>query len=184
MPTKFDPLEFGEDISVPRGSGIEGILRTIKAVLQLPRVQYVHVEAGKITYLRHLKPGEEPKPVRVDLESLLPNQVIRRSVRLVEMEVSPELPASTAIAGLFKRVSIAGLYPIEFAVGPSTQLWKWHTATTGVDLSDTPDTLYGVPTVIDETLPDEALFLCAAFTDQASLVDCQYAYKLNIPGIL
>lgn len=186
MPSKFDGLtEYQDTVDVPLGTGVDGLLRTIKGILRLGLVQYVHLESpGRITYMRYLKPKEEPVPIKIDFTTLMPSQVIRRALKLTELEVAPTMAASTALGTLFKRVYIAGAYPIQFALHPKSHFWEWHERSTGVSLEDVQDSLYGVPVVFDEALPEEALFLCAAYSPEATMVDCQFAFKLNIPGAL
>lgn len=167
-----------EEVEVPRGSGLEGFIATFRKILELPRVQYVHVEKGKVSFCRSVRPEEPKKPLGVDFESLMPSHIIRGVELLEEAE---EVNAANAVCRLLRRVGVMHLHPIAFASGTKTHFWEWHSKSTGIDLKDRPDQLYGLPFLRDEHLPDEALFICAAYSKGAALIDSSHALKMIMP---
>lgn len=167
-------------LDVPPNTGIEGFMRTLRAILKRPRVQRVTIEVnGTITYTRYELPDEE-SPIGVDFSSLQPYHIIRNS-QVSEILPPPELPATTVLAMMLDRVAQDRLHPVAFATGSDTHVWEWLSYTTGY----TPNAraqLLGVPLLFDRQLPDSALILCAGFGRDAAFVDTQISYKVEMPA--
>ena len=65
-----------EEIDVPKGTGLEGFLATVRAVLKLPRVQDIRIDSrGKISYSFFLREGEEKQLLGVNFDDLMPYAV-------------------------------------------------------------------------------------------------------------
>jgi hypothetical protein len=167
-----------EEVEIPRGSGIEGFMTTLRKILELPRVQYVHIERGKIAYARSVRPEEPRAPLGIDFVSLMPATVIRGSELHEENE---EENAAKAVCVLLRRAGIMHQHPIAFASGTKTHFWEWHRRTTGIDLKDRSDQIYGLPFLLDEQLPNESLLLCTGFSKGAALVDTRLTFKMSMP---
>lgn len=157
-------------ISVPKSTGVEGFLKTLRSILTLPRVQSINIDAsGKVSYTRYVRDGEPDNAVGVDYTGLEPWSIIRNG-DLDELSYEPGLPAPSVIASMFNRVTSEGLVPVAFATGAGSHLWKWHEDTSGVRLVHKASA-YGLPILTDRQMPDYSLVLCAAFV-RGSLVDC------------
>lgn len=162
--------ERSSSISVPKNTGIEGFLRTLKGILTLPRVQSVNIDAtGKINYTRYVREGETDNPIGVDYTGLDPWSIIRNG-ELEELTRHTEAPAPYVIAVMFNRIAREGLVPVAFATGADSDFWRWHERTADIELSRT-SSAYGLPIFTDRQMPDHSLVLCAAFV-KGSLVDC------------
>ena len=173
--------EIKETTTVPQAAGITGFLRTVEAILRLPRVQEININAkGEVRYRYFLKTGEAPRTVDLDLETVMPAMVVRNS-RLEEL-VSPHANMAVAVCQLFGLMSRDHLYPVAFVVGPSTCLWDWYQASTQSP-SAQKDTLLGVPLLVEKTYEEQTLVLCASYTRSAALVDTQNSYKLVMPKV-
>jgi len=162
--------ERSSSISVPKNTGIEGFLRTLKGILSLPRVQAVNIDAtGKINYIRYVRDGETDNPIAIDYTGLDPWSIIRNG-ELEELTRHTEEPAPNVIAVMFNRIAREGLVPIAFATGADSDFWRWHERSAGVELSRTAS-VYGLPLYTDRQMPDHSLVLCAAFV-KGGMVDC------------
>ena len=95
-----DYEEIKETTVVPPATGVSGFLKTVEAILKLPRVQEISINAkGEVQYRYFLKAGEAARTIDLDLETLLPAQVIRNS-RLEELR-SPHPNAAVMLCQLF-----------------------------------------------------------------------------------
>ncbi len=165
-------------LDVPRGTGADGFCQAIKAILKLPRVQEVKIDArGKLSYTRFLLPDEEEKPILVDFDSLMPIAVIRNSEL---SELASHHNAAMAISAMFKAVSADQLHPVAFVGSTNSTLFAWHKETTGIELDK--DEVYGLPFFTDRMVEDYMLFIVAAYSRSASLVDARRAYKIVMPS--
>lgn len=157
-------------VAVPKNTGIDGFLKTLRTILALPRVQTISIDAkGKVSYMRYVREGETDVPLNVEYAGLEPWNIIRNG-QIEEIDLDPATPAPAVISVMFNRVAREGLVPIAFATGAGSHFWKWHERTSGVSLSKTT-TVYGLPLFTDRQMPDHALVMCAAFV-KGSLVDC------------
>ena len=158
-------------ISVPKNSGVDGFLRTLRTILELPRVQNISIGSdGVVRYMRYVREGEPDGPAQIDYSDLAPWNIIRNSNSLQEIEHELDTPAPTVIANLFNILGQEGLVPIAFATGAASTFWRWHERTAGIRLTQRASA-YGLPIYADSQMPDYSLVLCAAFV-RTGLVDC------------
>lgn len=170
-------------LEVPKNTGREGFLKALAEILRLPRVQSISINAkGQVKYTRYLLADDKPD-VEIDFVSLRPYTVIQNS-DVFEVTSNLVSNAGAAIASLFHSVAKAKLVPLAFASGHIRPLFRWHLASTRVDLSEYPDELYGLPLLVDESLPSDALFLLAGYDRTASITTTQKTYKVLIPTSL
>jgi hypothetical protein len=156
-------------VTVPKNTGVEGFMRTLRGILELRNVQSIAIDArGTVSYTRYVRQGETPVQLAVDYTSVEPWAIIRNG-ELEEVDTRG-LPAASVVALLFNRVASEGLVPIAFASGAGTFFWSWHEETSGIRLSRRGQ-VYGLPLYIDRQMPDHSLVLCAAHV-RGSLVDC------------
>lgn len=172
-----DYEEEHDQMEVPRAVGIAGYLKVIQGLLELPRVQEIVVKAGVVSWRRFRKPDEPHRELGVDLDTLLPSSVIR-SRSVIELQPVVESAAVT-VAQMFAQVHMDGFNPVSFVGGQASNFFSWHARTTGVMLAKTE--MYGLPFLLDNQIPDEALILCAAYGRRAALVDTVQSYKVTIP---
>jgi hypothetical protein len=172
--------EISESISVPKNTGIDGFLRSIKTILQLPRVQRIVIDSkGKVTYDRLVLNGES-KPVGVDFEDLEPWGVIRNGeVQEISMYSNN---AAIVITALLDHVSLEKMYPVAFVTGANTIFNKWYTQTTGFRLTS-DQFICGVPLLKDRNIPDTALIVCATAYIKGALIDTQKSFKIEMAYI-
>jgi hypothetical protein len=171
-------VEQNEAVEVPKGTGIEGFMRAIREVLQLPRVQEIHVDArGKVSYKYFLREGETPSELKVEFDSLMPYAIVRNGL---VVEVQPRAGADNAaviLGQMFARAAIDHVYPVAWVAGANTIFWRWFDESTG-QASLVHDELFGLPFVRDRMVEDPVLLLCTAYGRYASIVDTQRSYKL------
>jgi hypothetical protein len=162
-------------VDVPKNTGVEGFLRTIKEILNLENIQDVHIDAhGKVTYTRYSMGGLDV-PVGVDFEGMEPSAIMRYgSIH----EVTGGGPPHVLVAAMFDQVAVERLVPICWVVGGSSVFWAWYQSS-GVQLSSR-DRLYGLPIHFDRGVPDTALILAAAYSRGAATVDCHRFLKLEM----
>ncbi len=166
-------------ITIPKGSGTEGFVRSLRGILQLPRVQRIVIERGQVEFMRLAHAEEPDKPLNIDFETLRPAYIIKNT-DLVELDYIQEAPKALAL--LFRRASLDRLYPTVFVGGTRSYIWKWFQSS-GLELPVT-DELYGLPFVTDEEFTDDMLFMCAAPVRGSTIVDTQRAYKILMPEAL
>lgn len=166
-------------IDVPKNTGHEGFLHTLRQILKLPRVQSVEINArGKVTYQRFVA-EDEPKMVGVDFTGVEPWHIIRNAADGVEELVLGTYNAAVVLAGVLDRASTEKLYPTAFVMSPNTVFWLWYPHTTSFSLASR-DTICGLPIHFDRHIPDTTLILCASFARDGALVDTQKAYKVEM----
>jgi hypothetical protein len=166
-------------IEIPKAAGIKAYLTVLDEILSLPMVDTVTivVTPGFMRYHRYKKPEEPERLVGTDLSTLLPYAVIRNH-DLLEIQPSTNI-AAVVIAQMLAQAHLDGLNPIAFVCGNEPNLRKWHASTTGIVLPS--NEMYGLPLLCDNQLPQETLFLCAAYGRNAALVDTAKSYKITIP---
>lgn len=171
--------EVSDTVEVPRGTGIDGFIAALRAILKLPRVQYVNIDNnGRVRFARVVRKGEQATPFAIDLSHLQPAAIIRQ-LQLKELQEEPN--AAYAIAKMFQNISFQKVYPVAFVTNPKTTLWEWHSRTTGIDISHVDDVLYGVPLLFDENIPEYVLVLCASFSPSGSMSDSRVGVKITMP---
>lgn len=173
-----DYVEDKGEFEVPGATGVQGYLRVVQSILELPRVQEVVISIGKVSYRRFRRAGEPKRELEIELDSLLPSSIVRRSA-LIEIPLKSG-HAAEAVAELFARAHMDGLNPVAFVSGRASHFRQWHVNSTGIVLPN--DEAYGLPMLLDGQMPDEALVLCAAYGRRAALVDTVRGYKITIPN--
>lgn len=166
-------------IEVPKNTGIEGFMLTVRELLKLTRLQSINIDAkGKVTYKRYAEEDERQK-IGVDYEGVEPWHIARNAPDGVEelLLISPN--AAVTLTAVLDRSSSEKLYPTAFVASPNTILWKWYLYTTGFSLG-TQGHLCGLPVYADRHIPDSALILCSSFVKEGALVDTQKAYKIEM----
>jgi len=171
-------------IEVPKNTGIEGFISTIRQLLARPRLQSITIDSrGKITFKRFVLEGEEAGSPNnnygVDLASVQPFHVVRNA-HMLELHPPAGVPAPVVVGMLFDRVAQDKLRPLAFVVGAGTALWGWYQFTTGHRLEER-DFFFGLPVLYDRQVPDTALLLCAGYGRDAAFIDTQTSYKVEIP---
>jgi hypothetical protein len=157
-------------ITVPKNTGVDGFLRTLRGILGLPRVRNISIDAtGAVRYTRYVREDEPDSPIQVDYTGLEPWAIIRNQ-ELEELPLPPSTPAPSVIAFMFNRLTQDSLAPIAFATGARSEFWRWHERTSGVRLARA-GMAYGLPIYTDRQIPDDSLILCAAYI-KGSLIDC------------
>lgn len=165
-------------VEIPRGSGVEGVVKVIREIYKLRRVQHIHHGLGKIEYTVLVPEEDSFVPLNVDFDSVMPHTVIRNH-ELFELEV-PLDNAAMAFMHLFRRASLDRLVPIAFVGSSRSVVWEWHERTTGVALPVT-DELYGLPFLADPAYEDATLFMCTSSERDAALIDTHRTYKILMP---
>lgn len=172
--------EVTKSIDVPPNTGIDGFLLTLRQVLRKPRLQQITVNArGRVSYSRYVRDGEPEEMSGLTFDDLQPYHIIRNA-DLQEFMPPEDLPASTVIGMMFDQVVQDRLHPIAFASGAETALWSWYQYTTGHAVVGRRQ-LFGLPLFLDRQIPDSVLLLCAAFGRDATLIDTQTSYKVEMP---
>lgn len=170
------------NIDVPKNTGIEGFVLTIREILKRPRLQEIRIDArGKITYKRLVQDGED-QPLNVDLETVTPKGVMTRAL-LQELVLPPNLPAAVSISKMFDRFTIDQVQPLVFVSGTGTIFWEWYEATTRSALYARTHA-FGMPFVLDRDIPDTALLLFGTTLGSASLIDTTHILKLEMDSLM
>lgn len=167
------------EVTVPKNTGIDGFLQTLRGVLGLRNVQNIQIDAkGVVRYVRYVRKGEEDEgPIQVDYTGLEPWGIIRDR-ELEDLGYHHETPAPTAVALMFNRVAQENLVPCCFAMGAASVFWSWHERTAGVKLSR-QYTAYGLPIYTDRQIPDHSLILCASY-QRGSLLTCHRFFFMGM----
>lgn len=170
--------EVTEKLDIPKNTGIEGFMLTMRKIISLPKIQSIVINAnGRITFTRIVREGDEVRPLEVDLESVTPAGIVRNSdVVEIETDESP----SRAVARLLEKTAQEHLFPIALVSGPGSTFWDWH-AYEGLYLSAARDEAYGLPFLYDEYFPPSTLVLCAGYTRGSTMVDVKKCFKLMMP---
>ena len=165
-----------DKISVPANTGIDGFVHTVRKILQLPRVQSVHIDAkGVVSYSRYLQEGEPVEPLGVSFDNLLPSYIIQHS-EVLDLPAVPSTNAAILLGQLFDAVAMDHLQPIAFVGGADTHLWDWYKESTGLTVRRGPF-FFGLPLFLDRFYEDDLLLLCGAYSKDAGLADTKVAFK-------
>jgi hypothetical protein len=171
-------------IEVPKNTGIEGFMSTVRQLLTFSRLQSIFIDSrGKVTFKRFVLQGEDAGSTNnnygVDLESVRPSHVTRNA-DMIELTPPAGLPAPVVIGLLFDKSAQDKLRPLAFVVGAGSTLWQWYRFTTGHDLVDR-SSFFGLPVLADRMVPDTALLLCSGYGRDAAFIDTRMSYKVEIP---
>lgn len=171
-------LELKEaSVKVPKNTGIEGFMYTLRSILKLSRVQSVNMDdKGTVTYKRYVPEGEEPA-IGIDFADLQPWHLIRNA-EVEELHIHSRNAAAVLVSLLDTAVT-ESLYPIAFVVGANSVLWDWYLQTTGTALR-TRSVLCALPIYFDKAIPNTALTLCAAYEVDAALIDTKKTFKVEM----
>lgn len=173
--TKY--VETQHTIEVPKNTGMEGFLHTIRELLKLDKIKEITINSkGEVSYRRMVPEEITQDPIMIDYEGLQPSSIIRMG-SLAEMVNDGELP-HILVSNMFSQLDIERLSPVCWASGAATVLSKWY-AGSGVKLPAI-DNFYGLPLHLDRALPDSVLILCASSTDSPALVDCHRFLKVDM----
>ena len=169
-----------ETFEIPRNTGRAGFLYALEAILALPLVQGISIDArGKITFQRYVPAGGDELPMlALDFEKLMPYACVRNG------DVS-ELPTvlstpSHAIGRLFQVASRERLHPLAWVTGANTTLWEWLYAEEGLALENREE-LYGLPVLPDRYLEDYVLLLAAGYVRGGAISDVRKSFKIIMP---
>ena len=166
-----------ETIEVPKNTGIEGFLHTVRELLKLPRVQSIVINAkGVVEYARYVVEGETNGHA-IEFDSVEPYSILRNGS--VEELSASSLNAAVTITSLLDIAAKDGWHPVAFVTGAASVLWTWYMTTTGFEIFSR-DSLCGFPLYLDRHAPDTALILCVSRTKTASLVDAHRSYKVEM----
>ena len=158
-------------------AGVPGILRVVKSILGLSRVQEITINKDEVKYWRWALPDEPDQAVTIEFTDLMPYAIVRNSV-LTELNPCSD-NAAIVVGQMFAAVCQAGLNPIGFVCNPDSKFWAWHAKTTGVVMGNSE--LYGLPCYKDQGIPSETLILCAGYERRSLLTDTVSSYKITIP---
>ncbi len=172
--------EVTDTIEVPKNTGIEGFLHTLRILLLKPKVQEIRIDGrGRVTCRRYALENDSLQNSGVDFKDLLPSAIVRNT-SINEIAVSSGANAAVVLGSLLDIVSTAQLKPLAFISGADTSLWEWFRTTTGVNLQDRTS-LLGFPVHLDRAIPDAALILTAGYGRDASLMDARSSFKIEMP---
>ena len=178
--------EVTDQIEVPKNVGEEGFMRTLKALLRTPRIQQITINAaGTVSYSRLVREEDPSVPnVGVDFEDLVPAYVLRNA-DVMEVAIPEGSNAAVVLAYLFQLATSEQLSPFAFVTGMHTRFYRWFWESTGFrwDYGDRTSTVYGMPLLRDKDISDSALILCATFGREASLVDVQRGYEIEMESL-
>lgn len=175
-----DYKEVTDTIEVPKNTGIDGFMHTVRTLLYKPRVQEIRIDArGTITCRRYAKQNDNQRNAGVDFEGLQPGSIVRNTV-IEELPTYANVSAASVIGSLFDIVASEQLKPLAFMLGANSTLWAWYRHTSGVELR-AKDTLHGLPVYADRYIPDTALIIVAGYGRDAALIDARKSYKIEMP---
>jgi hypothetical protein len=170
--------EVTSTINVPKNTGVEGFISTIRKILSVPRIQTIAINAqGHIKYTHVAREGEEAGDLEVDFSSIRPSGIVRNG-ELVELEEDKN--PTRAVARLFERASQEHLFPVSWVSGPSSTFWLWHERE-GLTMSPSRDQAYGLPFLYDDHFPPSTLVLCTGYTRTSAMIDVKKSFKMLMP---
>lgn len=174
--------ELSEEVELPRSYGMTNLLGLLKEIFNLPRTTEVLVslKGGKLTvaYKRFVLPDEPERPLKVDLKSLSPYNVLRGNpIRAL----SHNERAPLALAQAFELVGRDGLWPIGFVIGQKSALFEWCKETGPLECDELSESFFGLPLFRDEELEPHILLLAASYHRGGALADTARCYQLSMP---
>lgn len=165
-------------IDVPKGTGVAGCIELVRGILSKSRVQEVIIKAGNISYSRFIREGEHEDPLQIDLSTLMPYHVIRNA-ELEELVCSADDAPVMVLGMLFSITSTERLNPIAFACSPVLGLNDWLKK--GENFLEVKNgELFGLPVLLDQNIPDDALILCTGYQRRGELIDTVKSFKVAI----
>ena len=169
-----------DSIDVPKNTGIEGFIQTIRQILRLPRVQTITVNArGKVSYDRYVAEGDPDQTIGVDFSGIEPAHIVRNALNgVVELVLQAENSA-VILMGMLDWARTEKFHPIAFVTGANTTFWSWYAESTRTSLA-ARDSICGLPVYFDRHIPDTALILCASLAKDGALIDTHKAYKIEM----
>jgi len=169
--------EQSEQLEVPKGTGVDGFLHALREILELPRLQEIHIDGrGKITYKYFLREGEAPQALGLEFDSLMPYAVVRNGY-IEEMLLTTSHPA-VVLGQMFAKAAADHVYPVAWVGGAKSAFWAWFEKTMGAGRQDE---LYGLPFLRDRMIEDDVLILATAFGRRAPFIETQRSYKILLP---
>lgn len=171
-------VEEEKSFDIPKAAGDAAYVETLKKLLRLTLVQSISITPGHVRYKRYRREDEPEATVAMDFDSIMPMATIR-SHDLVELRPTSKV-AAIVIAQMLIQASLDGMNPVAFASGGPQTVRAWHVDTTKLVLPE--NEIYGIPFLVDQDLPKEALFLCVAYSRYGALVDIVKTYKMTIPA--
>lgn len=171
-------------VRVPRNTGVEGFLDTIRQLLRRPRVQEIRVDVrGTVSFRRFAlaseEDGDNDNNYGIDLTSLHPYAIVRNA-QVKEFMPPADLSAAVVVGLMFEKSAQENLRPLSFVTGTDPVLWAWYRFTTGHELAES-DTFFGLPLLRDRQIPDTVLLLCSGYGRDAAFVDTRVSYKVEMP---
>lgn len=169
--------EITEKVEIPKNTGVEGFIATLRKILSLSRVQSIVINAaGRIQYSRVVREDEETHPLEVDLSTITPSGIVRNN-ELMELEEDRD-PAH-AVARMLAQMSTEHLFPVAWVSGPGSTFWLWHEkAKLNLPLRDEA---YGLPFLYDAYFPPTTLVLCTGYTRGCGMIDVKKSFKVLMP---
>jgi len=174
--------EIVEEVELPKSYGLTNLLGLLKEIFGLPRTTEVLINArgGKLTvsYKRFALPDEPERPLKTDLKSLSPYNVLRGNP-IRDLTHSDRAPL--ALAQALDAVGRDGFWPIAFVAGQETALFGWCRDTGPLECDEASESFLGFPLFRDEALEPHILLLAASYHRGGALVDTARCYKLSMP---
>lgn len=172
--------EVTDTIEVPRNTGIDGFIHTVRQLLLKPKVQEIRIDArGKITCRRFALMNDNSQNSGVEFDGLFPSAIVRNT-EINEIAVAEGANAAVVLSSLMDMVATTQLKALAFISGADTSLWEWFRASTGVNMQNRTS-LLGLPLHTDRAIPDTALILTAGYGRDASLMDARSSFKIEMP---
>lgn len=166
-----------DSIDVPKNTGVEGFLHTVRVILKMPRVQSIHIDAsGKVSYERYVQQDEPVELGDVGFEDLEPWHIIRN--RDVEELIPNGTDPATVVMGMFNMAQREGFIPTSFVTGANSIMKIWM-STGGRPIPDGKQ-IFGLPIYYDRNTPDTVLIMTVGYTKDAGLIDTQKSYKIEM----
>ena len=176
------------NITVPQGSGMDGLLETIKDVMQTVRVDKLVINSnGELTVDWHTVGDEVAEDMTVDESVKLPSIVLSSPSDILARceleEIASKKTAERTLLTMFSRLQGNGQHPVAFVAGDPSEgkLAKWlapfsaPTQEEGVYAH-----LLGVPILFEPKFPSDVLILCGAPMPNAELRDTVFAVKISM----
>jgi hypothetical protein len=166
--------ERADSITIPKNTGLSGLLQTIKALLtEIPRVKELKLtSAGVLSYTWFAPTDIETRPLHVPFETLQPYSIVRNS--LIEEVAVPTQQA--LLLSLFATCQRDKLYPICFVLGSKSIFWEWLMGVNGVSMPR-DSSIFGYPLLMDEFVPNDTLLLCTGYARSQHIEDTYLVYK-------
>lgn len=172
-------VKISEKIKVPPGAGIDGFLKAIKEVLQLRRVQGVHISPTGMITVEHYVPDELDKrpATHIDMTDVTPGYAIQHVAAMHEVAYTFGSNAAEVICRMFGDADCDDLVPFAFVIGTASKLWDWHAKTSR---TINRGSFYGLPLIEDPTIPDDILVMCTSYERSSTFAEIINTYKIAL----